>query len=295
MIENLGKGLVPHTEERPPQLIGMAALNEYDFRISTGLLTPPESDQGSSNSCTWHAFKKHFWAWTGIDLSAQDGYSRTHLPDGGGYLIAPYDITSTEGCYDSTQHPDPINQTEQNMIVKVDVPGQKRRVFKVRRWIVPYNDINAVATAMKNWKGIVIGVNGNNDDWHDGNNPKPPKQVAWSHALYCHDNKMLDQKTLLADSSWCNWVKYHNIREDYFKTSNVFSPIAMEVQELHMDEQILVINYKGKVGLAFFGGLTGNMLFATNMENLKRLGEVYGHPIIVNPDGSVGNIDITIN
>jgi hypothetical protein len=301
MIDQYGKGLIPHEEENPPQLIGMASFAGAvvnDFNEPSGIPAPPESDQGSSLSCTWHAFAKHFWQWTGIKLSVQDGYSRTHLPGGGGYLIAPFDLISTEGCYDQTQHQDPINQTEANMIVKVNLPGQKRRVFKVKRWSVPYNDINAVAIAMKQWKGIVIGVNGDNPDWISGTDPKPPGQghpAAWGHALYCYDNKQLDQKALVASSSWCNWVKYHNIRENYFSTSNVFSPIAMEVQELHMDEQILVINYKGKVGLAFFGGLTGNILFATSIDHLKELGNIYGHPVNVDGSGNVTNIDVTIS
>lgn len=305
MIDQYGKGLIPHPEGDSAvgaMLIGSVAAPQYDFSVPSGLPTPPDSDQGSSQSCTCHAFGKHFWAWTGIDLCKQDMYSRIHLPGGGAYLVAPYDKMSDSGCYDLTQHADPNPQTEANMVVTVNVPGQKRRMFKVRRWGVQYNDISAVATAMKQWKGIVIGLNGNNPDWVNGTDPHPPgpgHPAEWGHALYCYDNKMLDQRALVAASSWCNWVKYHNLRENYFTTNNVFSPIAMEVQELIMNEQILVINYKGKVGLMFVGGLSGNILFAVDVPHLVKLGEVYGHTILhhTNAEGIevVDNIDVVIN
>ena len=169
-IKDLGKGLVgPHPKDDDPnryQLLGIgevagAITNIFDE--SFGLNIPPDENQGSSLSCTWQAFAYYFWQWTKIQLSRQDGYSRTHLPGGGGYLIDPFrtlmqgatgDTFAGQGCFNRNQHKDPTKQTEANMVLKVNLPNETRKVFKIRFWYVTggYNSIEITATAAKIWK-----------------------------------------------------------------------------------------------------------------------------------------------
>lgn len=307
-IDNRGKGLIgPHPKDDDPRRFQLSGLPTFEvagsmaqvFDSPAFLPEPPDEDQGSSLSCTWQAFAYAFWQWTGIQLSRQDGYSRTHLPQGGGYLIDPFRMMldgKGEGAFDRSQHADPKNQTEQNMIIKVMLPGQVRKVFKLRYWYVPYNDVYAVGAAIKAWKGVVIGVYGNNPDWTDGEHPKVPKPgtQTWAHALYCYDVGWdKGQEAVIAKSSWCNWVKKHYIIKDYFTTSNVFSPIVMEVKEVNIMDETLIINYKGAFGFLRIsdGRVLGGALAANPTE--ARILEGVFEKNLVNDDDSFMPADIT--
>lgn len=303
-IEDLGKGLIgEHPKDQDPkryQLLGMgeiagAVTNVFDE--SFGLKTPPDENQGSSLSCTWQAFSYYFWQWTGIQLSRQDGYSRTHLPGGGGYLIDPFKMLmeGEGGCYSREQHADPSKQTEQNMILTVNLPGQVRKTFKIRFWYAQYNDINAVALAAKMWKGCVIGVNGNNTDWRDKTHPKVPSTIAWSHALYVMDAGYdRNQPAVICKSSWCSSShNKHFIIKDYFTSGNVFSPIVMEVKDItNTMEETLIVNFKGTYGLLRIsdGRVLGGAL-AANQDEMRALEKIFERKVI-KPDGSFEKADI---
>ena len=307
MINDYGKGLLGlHPKDSDPkrfQLLGameVAGAVKANFDEPVGLPVPPDEDQGSSLSCTWQAFCYYFWQWTGIQLSRQDGYSRTHLSGGGGYLIDPFKMMmeTGDGCFTREQHQDPNPQTEYNMTLIVNLPGEVRKKFKIRFWYVPYNDIDAVAVAIKNWKGCVIGVNGNNPDWADGEHPNVPKPgtVAWAHALYLMDvGKDRGQDATIAKSSWCNWIKKHYIIKDYYTSGNVFSPIAMEVKEIQFMEETLIINLRGAYGFLRVsdGRVLGGAL-AANQEEIKVLEKVFEKKLI-NPDGSFQPADIVVS
>lgn len=310
-INDYGQGLVgPHPKDEDPkryQLLGIpeiAGAVTANFDEPTGLPVPPDEDQGSSSSCTAQAFAYYFWQWTGIQLSRKSLYSEYFLPGGGGYLIDPFRMVLNgakpggradgKGAYTREDFLDPQPQTEQNMTIAVNLPDKTRRLFKLRYWYVPYNDINQVAAAIKSWKGCVIGVYGNHQDWADGEHPKVPNanNRTWAHALYLMDvGKDRGQDAVIAKSSWCNWIKKHYIIKDYFTSGNVFSPIVMEVQELDMDtpEPVYVINFRGTLGLVkivdgrqFVGELVANAEEAALVEKL------YGRKLIIgtNPDGS---------
>jgi len=306
-IDDYGKGLEgEHPRDRDPkrfQLLGanvieLAGVPTVDFNMPSGIPAPPDEDQGSSLSCTWQAFAYYFWQWTGIQLSRRDGYSRTHLPGGGGYLADPFRMMlegKGEGAFDRTQSQDPNPQTEQNMTVVVNLPGQQRKVFKLRYWNVPYNNIEACALAMRTWKGLVIGVNGNNTDWANGEHPNVPKPgtVKWAHALYCHENGFdRGQEALIAKSSWCNWVKRHFIIKDYFTSGNVFSPIAMEVREVPLMDDTLIVNIRGAYGLLRIsdGRVLGGVLVANKEEALSA--EKIFEKKLYNDDGTLKPADI---
>jgi len=313
-IEDLGKGLVGiHPRDTDPnrfQLLGLPTMTAVGavtdvFDTPSGNPFPPDENQGGSSSCTAQAFCYYFWAWTGIQLSRQSLYSEYHLPGGGGYLVDPFRMmmdnlkkigSDGKGGYTRDQHQDPKPQTEANMIIKVNIPGQERKVFKIRYWNVPYNDIVAVATAIKAWKGCVIGVNGNNTDWSDKTHPKVPSHTDWSHALYCPEvGYDRNEPAVIAKSSWCSSThNKHYIIKDYFTSGNVFSPIVMEVTDItnSMDDT-LIINYKGTYGLVRIsdGRVIGGAL-AANPTEMHALEQVF-EKTVIKPDGSFFPADIT--
>lgn len=303
MIEDMKKGLIgPSPEDLNPkrhQLLGLSEVvaNAINFNEPIGLPIPPDEDQGSSSSCTWQAFCYYFYQWTGIQLSRQDGYSRTVQPGGGGYLVDPFRMLmkgTGQGCFDRSQHADPNPQTEYNMTLVVNLPGEVRKVFNLHFWYVPYNDINAIATTMKNFKGIVFGVYGNNQAWQNMEHPNPvlPGQAAWAHALYGNEIGVdRGQDAIITKSSWCNYVKRHFIIKDYF-AGGVFSPIAMEVKEVTDMDQVLFVNIKGAAGLLKVSDgrqLVGEL--AANPDELKVLQKIYGREVI-HADGTWEPYDI---
>ena len=294
-IQDYGKGLLgPHpTDTQGIQVLG--AISRYDFNKSTGFKASPGKDQGSSASCTWQAFCYYFYAWTGIDLSRKDGYSRTHLPGGGGYLMAPLTTTSSTGCFDLTQVQDPSPETEVNMEQPFTITVG-RRVFKITP-IIPSNNITSIAIAMSQYKGCIIGVNGDNQGWANMEYPEPPTGgYDWSHAIYCYDTTIINgQDTLIAESSYFNEVDKHYIKNNYFQSGNVFSPICMEVQELENMGEMLSVNYKGKLGWVDFTGRFPGGIFGANVAELEDLQTKLGLKTIVNTDGTFAPTDITIN
>lgn len=277
------------------QLLGIAEVvgapaAAFDFTTPIGTPVPPGEDQGSSSSCTWQAFAYYFWQWTGIQLSRQDGYSRTRLPDGGGYLIDPFrammrdakdgfNNTDGTGCFTREQHDDPKPQTEQNMVLKVNLPGQIRKTFNIRYWYVGYNDIEAVAAAIKNWKGCVFGVYYNRNMWQNGQHPDvvTPANAVTAHAIYGMDvARDRGQDAIVAMSSWTSWVPNHFIIKDYFLKGGVFSPIVMEVTELGEEvvTQAIRVQYGTALGFAklidgrhFVGELASDITDLTQLED----------------------------
>lgn len=297
-------GLIPadprETDPNRHQLLGIRELiaagveaKAFDYSKPFNTPVPPGEDQGSSSSCTAQAFAYYFWAWTGIQLSRQALYSEYYLPGGGGYLIDPFRMMMKNakpggkadgmGGYTRDQHQDPNPQTEQNMIIKVNLPNNKRRTFNIRYWYVNYNDIDAVAAAIKNWKGCVFGVYYNSKQWANGQHPDvvTPNMATTAHALYgMHVAIDRGQVSIVALSSWYNWFPNHYIVKDYFTKCGVFSPIVMEVTELVDDVLTQAIHVRfGLNTLGFAKLIDGRHIvgeLASDATDLKQLEDNYG-------------------
>ena len=282
-IENLGKGLFgpdPH-DPRDYQLLGAGRVTN-DFNQPSGLKAPPGKEQGSSLSCVAQAVSYYFWQWTGIDISRQAIYSEIYLPNGGAYFIDGLKELARR-IVTLTEHPDPNPETESKMRIKVTVAGRK---FTITFWRPMQQDIDGIAWAIKNYKGAIGGVHGNNNDWRNLKEPNPPVIPTWDHALYFYDNLMVsNQKALKAMSSWFNSAPYHLIKDNYFITGNTFSFWVMDVKEGHMtNEFVETVNNKGKLGV---------IVYADTAENYKYLCKQYQIDPKIKPDGSI-ETDITI-
>jgi hypothetical protein len=233
-----GTGAIHRVIPAEEEVVGAhLAATPPDFTKPTGPTEPPDEDQGSSNSCTSQAFGYHFWQLTGCQILREDTYSHTALPGGGAYLTAPADFVKKYGALmRSATFQEPSPETEQNMTHIVLASNGKGRVkaYSVTRTVIAAN-INTIASLLEQYKGLVVGVDGNDEGWQDMVDPSYNGQADWGHALYVYDRAVRNgQNALKAKSSWCNEVKDHFINQAYFNAGGVFEALAITAQEITM-------------------------------------------------------------
>jgi hypothetical protein len=239
MIQHHGKGALHRVIPPEEEIVGAhLAATAPDFTQSTGLQEPPDEDQGSSNSCTSQAFGYHFWQLTLGQILRNDTYSHTFLPGGGAYLTSPAGFVNDNGALlRSAQYQEPSPETEPNMeniVLATDAAG-RTKAYLVTPVTIAVN-INTIASLLEQYKGIVIGIDGNDAGWADLTDPTYNGQDEWGHALYVYDRAVRNGRNALkAKSSWCNEVKDHYINDLYFNAGGVFEALAITVQELSMD------------------------------------------------------------
>jgi hypothetical protein len=223
-----------------------------DFTKSTGLTEPPDEDQGSSSSCTSQAHGYYIWQLTGgMQLLREDTYSHTRLPGGGAYLNAPGNLGLNYGVLArSSKYPEPSPETEANMskiILALDAEGRQHFfMYKVLNITV---DLNTIASVLEQYKGAIIGINGNNPGWVNMVDPTYNGQPVWGHALYAYDRAVRNGKNAIKEkSSWCTTgVKDHYINSDYFANGGVFEALVYaNFQEVNMSEIKIVLSKDGQ-------------------------------------------------
>lgn len=274
-----GTGAIHRVIPPEEEVIGAdLAATAPDFTKSTGLTEPPDEDQGSSDSCTSQAFGYHFWQLTGCQVLRNDTYSHTFLPGGGAYLTSPADFVADYGALlrsDKYEEPKPETEpTMETVVLAVDATGRIKTYSVAVVTIHP--DINTIASLLETYKGIVIGVDGNDAGWQDMVDPTFNGQTAWGHALYIYDRAIRNgQKALKAKSSWCNEVKDHYINEAYFNAGGVFEAIAITVKEITMDQKF-IINVNGTEGVLVLGQFAVSGVLAKDGQTLDNLKAAFG-------------------
>lgn len=249
-----GTGAVPHPNYENRDIYSASELGVAppDFTKSTGLSEPPDEDQGSSSSCTAQADGYYIWSLTGNQLLREDSYSHTRLPGGGAYLNAPGNLHINYGALGrSDKYAEPKPETEANMskqVLALDAQGRTHRyTFKILTIQV---DMNTIGSVLEQYKGCIIGVNGNNPGWANLTDPSFNGSIVWGHALYIYDRSVRNGKNALkAKSSWCNSVKNHFINSDYFANGGVFEALVYaNFKEIGMS-QVKTVNIKGEEGI----------------------------------------------
>lgn len=270
MIENFGKGYVHKGD--PRDYIAMGSLEPVDFNVSTGLAEPPDEDQGKSLSCVEQALGYYLWAQLGDQITRKDLYSRVFLPQGGSNINTAISTLGQLGNYLREQADDPIPQTESNMRQKVYLQIG-RKIFGISYWKPADQSIEGLAPFIKEYKGIVGAVIGNNLGWSDPNIPKHPtgavpmdiqsRSDLWGHFLYFYDVAIVNgQPALKAKSSWCSWAKNHLITKEYFTSGWTYAFYVLEVKELSMNDFMFVVNSKGKIGIGYYIDTPENLVYA---------------------------------
>ncbi len=274
LIKQLPKGALKDKPDERDFAVSFAGSVNIDWSKEFRLPDVGDADQGASDSCVAQAWSYYHRQLKGKDYSRRDLFCRiaqsygAYIRDGGLEIVGRGQATRDEVS-------DPNWQTEQNMRSADGTKQEYRDDDKeVNSFVLPQQDINGVAWGIQNYKGVVFGVQGDNYGWRDLLNPEPPSYgvAVWGHALYAMGFHMHgNQKCIIAKSSWCNSVKEHHIKENYFITGNTFSAWTLiPKEELVMK---LVKNTKDKT----VGILTGNrdqrILAFADVEALGLLGD----------------------
>lgn len=263
-IEEVSKGAVPdQPDDRDFKAEAILGAVTVDFTEEFRLPEPPSQDQGQSDSCVAHAWSYYHWQLRGKDYSRRDLFCRIFL-DYGAYIRDGGKEIVKNGHATKDEVPDPSPQTASNMRSKADTDALERLDdIEASYFVLPQQDINGVAWGIKNYKGVVFGVNGSNQGWQNMLEPRPPMQgeTIWGHALYAmgYHTHGDGQKCIIAKSSWSP-VTEHHIREFYFTsligTFNAWTLIPKEsnTMKLVKDNGTVYIisgnNDKRKIGIA---------------------------------------------
>jgi hypothetical protein len=225
MIENLGKGAVKDSEDQRDYKVMGASIVDWskEFRLPN----PGDEDQGTSDSCVAQAWSYYHTQLHPKAYSRRDLFARIAL-DYGAEIRAGGLAIVKQGHATRDEVPDPSPQTPQNMRDKTGITPEKEESDKeLSSFVISGGGIDGVAAAVRDYKGVVFGVEGTNAGWQDLLNPRPPyygEGGIWGHALYAlgfhkHDG----QKCIIAKSSWCNSVSEHHIKQNYFDSGHVFN------------------------------------------------------------------------
>lgn len=250
-----GTGAIKHPDYHKRKCLGAEELGAtiiVDFSKSTSLLEPPDEDQGSSSSCTSQADGYYIWQLTGgMQIIRSDTYSHTHLPGGGAYLIAPGEFHNENGLIPrSDKIVDPNPETEANMSKIIYALDDSNRIHAFS--FTPVNikvDINTIAGILEQYKGCIIGIDGNNTGWINMSDPTYNGKADWGHALYVFERAIRKNKNAIVEkSSWCSsGITKHFINSDYFAKGGVFEALVYaDFKEISMNETKVVLSKDGK-------------------------------------------------
>jgi hypothetical protein len=221
-----------------------------DFSQQFLLPQPPDTDQGIADCCVGEAWSKYHWALEGIQYCVKSLFAYiaqqygANIADGGNRLVSAGQETLAEVA-------DPNPKTPVNMRDKTGLDSNLASLNEETDLLqLQHNDINTLAYAIKTCKGAVFGVIGSNEGWQDMQNPRPPQpgEQTWGHCLYAmgYHTHSDGQRCIIAASSWCNEVKQHHIRENYFTSGNTYIGFTVTKKGRTMP-QFKTQNYKGEL------------------------------------------------
>lgn len=253
MIEKLPKGCVPDLPDdrdyKAEQVMGAITISKDEWDKGFMLPVPPDSDQWQSDCCVGEAWSYYHWQLKNKVFSVKSVFSYIALNYGaqirdGGIRLLKFGQETFE------ETPDPEYKTPQNMrdkegLNETDALDDR----ELDSFVLPNQSIDGVAWGIKNYFGVVFGVNGTNDGWQDMLNPRPPlngEPGMWGHALYAMGYHMHDgQRCIIAKSSWCRQpVKEHHIKDNYFITGNTFNAWTLIPRKDTMPNKAVVVKSK---------------------------------------------------
>jgi len=265
-IKDLGKGLLPDPPDpRDYKLEEIIAAPVVDWSKEVMLPDIEDFDQVSSDACG--AVSSSFYHEQLISkvFSKRDLFSRTALVYGSYARDNIMQIVSF-GHADKNEIPDPDSPNPQNMRDKTGTAAHLRIDDReLDGYSMPAYSIDYIAYCVANFKGCVFGVYGDNAGWQDYANPKPPKVHEWGHLIYAQGYHLHGgQKCIIAKSSWypkSSTIKYHHIKEDYFKSDTMSPWVIIPRKELEMklvndNGTYFLEGEKGKIGIADMPFLT---------------------------------------
>lgn len=206
----------------------------FDIEEELGFKIPVKS-QGESKSCGGQAFSYYtqvleaLYSKTFEERSAKFLYSQVALPEGGSRgrdicKIIYNQGSAREAFLPSYKDGKPLSEEEMvdtsniNDVVRQDAKSAQSISYKNIKQI----SIDNVAIALRDNKGVVIGVSGeNNGTWLTAF-PTPPKTAEWGHWLFVGKAKLINGKKYIGVlNSWGDKTGeggWQWLGEDYFNT-----------------------------------------------------------------------------
>lgn len=291
MIENFTKGALPDPRDDRDYsaAIIMAASPSVDWEKGFILPKPPFWDQQSSDACVGASWSYYHWQLKNKNYSRRGLFSRialsygAYIRDGGLKICQIGQETNDEVA-------DPDIRTATSMRDKTGVNDKEASDDREADSFVLPADIDSVAKAIRDYKGVVFGVIGTNEGWQNYADPRPPKdgETQWGHALYLYGYCMRNgKKCVIARSSWSE--QDHYINEDYFKNpSFIFNPWTLIPRKEQNKMSKVFIKMGDKVGVLVAEGFTFGGGFAKDPESLEKLKQVFeftgGEPTVEIPN-----------
>jgi hypothetical protein len=224
-ISQLGKGAIPDIPSDRDFVIQAPLI--IDWFVPFTLPEPPNEDQNGSSSCVGQGWSYYHWQIRPKDYCRRDIYAWIFYP-GGGAQIRDGGIRITKFGQDTRDNvQDPKPETELAMEDKTGLDPNRERIYQEVNSFVLLKDIDTIANAIVQYKGVVFGLIGSNEGWQNMVQPRPPLpgEVQWGHCLYLFGYHLHDgKKCVIAKSSWgtVGNTTVHHITEDYFINNGTF-------------------------------------------------------------------------
>jgi hypothetical protein len=284
-IDILGKGLLPQPPDQRDYNAAFltAGAAPVDFQKGSGLSRPPGTNQGTSDCCVGEAASSYHWQLRKKRYAVRSVFA---------YIAQSYGAYLRDGVKQIVEHgqqlfeqiPDPSPKTASNMRMKAGLDSSLAAAEKELRYYSLPDSIEAIAQAIRDLNGSLFGVFGDNIGWRDIDNPLPPENFEWAHALYGVDYHVHDgQKCIIAHSSWCDGNhREHHIKENYFKAGAVFNSWILAPKEVIMNIKRYIVDKNGKLGVLVSvdgdGVFSDVVMWAKNELHLGQLKQQYEIP-----------------
>lgn len=208
--EHIGSAIAPFDWDK-----GYDIEEELRTVLSDPNFNLPVNDQGHSSSCGGQASSKKGGVVSAlarkeyVEKSSKYPYAQVFVPPGGSYGRDLCNIAINQGWgteEDTESYENDLPPTEPFMQSKQDITQQamknagKDKAFAYLD--VPIN-FESIAHAIKETKGVILGIEGQNNGTWRTKFPKPPTKTEWRHWVYAGKAKKINGKKYIGFiNSW---------------------------------------------------------------------------------------------
>ena len=218
----------------------------YDVENEIGILLPTKN-QGQAGSCGGETISTvgqcvtSFYLGEKSEKSAKAPYSQVFVQGGGSSSRALGEIYKNQGIYKESLVPSYMSgnpPTEAFMEQASDITPEARADAALTKGLFAYAymnlDIDTMAQALRDHKGILIGIHGSNNGTWLSSRPSPVQNGAfWAHFMAGGKANMDNgKKTIWAKQSWGSSVApetnaYQAITEDHFNAGRIWDGMVL--------------------------------------------------------------------